>query len=145
MSAPGRVAWGFRLRELYSPDSYRVDGVWGEKIQHRLFSAYDPAECPASPLHGPWYPAELGFRSLDSGLALYHLKMIEKRRRLARRDLYKRLDPTGINQTNGYDYLADEDGAVFEKIPPGREYQPAHIDDGGLWMADPATDFGDRD
>jgi hypothetical protein len=139
LTKPGKAAWGFRLRELYSPDSYRVDGAWGEKIQHRLFRAYDPAEYPASFLHGPWYPA-LGFKSHDSGLTLYHLKMIDKRRRLARRDLYRRLDPTGVNQAIGYDYLADENGAVFEKIPPGRDYHPAHFDDGGLWMADPATE-----
>ncbi|MHB9448567.1 hypothetical protein ACYG9R_17570 [Mesorhizobium sp. RSR565B] len=38
----------------------------------------------------------------------------------------------------GYDYLADEAGAVFEQIPPGRDYHPPHVDDGGLWMAVPA-------
>ncbi|TIV99397.1 MAG: hypothetical protein E5V85_07860 [Mesorhizobium sp.] len=31
-------------------------------------------------------------------------------------------------------------GAVLEAIPPGRDYFPAHTDDGGLWMADVSAD-----
>ena len=37
-------------------------------------------------------------------------------------------------QQLGYDYLADDAGAEFEAIPHGREYTPAHHEDGGLWM-----------
>ncbi|TIW19796.1 MAG: hypothetical protein E5V65_09705 [Mesorhizobium sp.] len=62
--------------------------------------------------------------------------MIEPKRRGARRDLYNHLDPDSRLQKIGYDYLADESGAVLEAIPAGRDYFPAHTDDGGLWMAD---------
>ncbi|UVK40820.1 hypothetical protein LHFGNBLO_002342 [Mesorhizobium sp. AR10] len=130
-----RIAWGFRFREMYSPTEYRVDGLWGEKIQHRLFRAYDPANYRSQDLHGLWYPSDLGFKARNSGLNLYHLKMIEPKRRIARRDLYHHLDPRHLHQEVGYDYLAEEAGAVFDQIPPGRDYRPLHVDDGGLWMA----------
>ena len=74
------------------------------------------------------------YRILDSGLNLYHLKMITRARREARRDLYNRLDPDRRFQPIGYDYLADDQGAVLKPIRPGREYHPPHNDDGGLWM-----------
>ena len=60
--------------------------------------------------------------------------MITQERRQARADLYNHLDPDGSMQKIGYDYLADETGAVLEKIPPGREFHPPHEEDGGLWM-----------
>ncbi|RUW78311.1 MULTISPECIES: hypothetical protein [unclassified Mesorhizobium] len=131
-----RIAWGFRTLEMYTPDSYRVDGPWGQKMQHRLFSAYHPDRYRSTDLHGAWFHEDLRLKLRDSGLNLYHLKMIEPKRRAARRDLYNHLDPDRRLQDIGYDYLADDSGAVFETIPPGRGYFPVHSDDGGLWMAD---------
>lgn len=131
-----RIAWGFPFREMYTPTSYRVDGVWGLKIQHRLFSAYHPDRYRSKDLHGAWFPEEIGFKLKNSDLNLYHLKMIEPKRRAARRDLYSHLDPECRLQQIGYDYLADERGTVLEAIASGRGYLPAHADDGGLWMAD---------
>jgi len=133
-----RIAWGFHCREMYTPASYRVDGIWGRKMQHRLFSAYHPDRYRSKELHGAWFPEDIGFKLRNSGLNLYHLKMIEPKRRVARRDLYNRLDPERRLQEAGYDYLADDLGAVLETIAPGRGYSPAHVDDGGLWMADPS-------
>ncbi|MBZ9732883.1 hypothetical protein LB534_06410 [Mesorhizobium sp. CA18] len=135
-SGSRRIAWGFRCRELYTPASYRIDGRWGQKMQHRLFAAYPPDRYRSKELHGAWFPDDIGFRLEDSGLNLYHLKMIEPKRRAARRDLYNCLDPDRRLQQIGYDYLADESGMVLEAVPAGREYVPAHADDGGLWMAD---------
>ena len=139
VAARQNIAWGFHFRELHEPDRYRVDGVWGRKVQHRLFRSYDPGRYPEIDLHGPWLP-KAEFRLKDSGLNLYHLKGIEPRRRSARRDLYNRLDPNGAHQAIGYDYLADETGMVLENIPARRGYRPAHVDDGGLWMADLAAE-----
>lgn len=140
ISGSGHVAWGFRCREMYTPASYRVDGPWGLKMQHRLFGAYHPDRYRAQDLHGAWFPDDIGFRLRDSGLNLYHLKMIEPKRRVARRDLYNRLDPDRRLQQIGYDYLADEAGMILEAVPAGRGYFPAHADDGGLWMADLSLD-----
>lgn len=136
ISGSRQVAWGFRCREMYTPASYRVDGPWGQKMQHRLFGAYPPDRYRSKDLHGAWFPDDIGLRLRDSGLNLYHLKMIEPKRRVARRDLYNRLDPDRRLQQIGYDYLADEAGMILEAVPAGREYFPAHADDGGLWMAD---------
>lgn len=139
---PGRVAWGFNFRELYSPDAYRVDGIWGTKKRFCLFRMFDPAERTDTGLHDLWYPRDAGFKELNCGLNLYHLKMIEPARRAARRDLYNFLDPERHDQPIGYDYLADEDGARFEAIAEHRKYFPPHVDDGKMWMFDVAEKTG---
>jgi hypothetical protein len=131
---------GFRLRELYSPDAYRVDGVWGQKIQFRLFPLRGAQRFSAQPFHGQWVPTQPEHTLLHSDLNLYHLKMIAPARRRARRDLYEFVDPTHRYQAIGYDYLADDSGMVLEAIPDGRSYLPQHIEDGRLWM--PVTPVG---
>lgn len=135
-----RIAWGFHFREMYSSTDYRVDGIWGTKIQHRLFRAYDPAQYRSKDLHGLWYPEGIGFKERNSDLNLYHLKMIEPKRRSGRQALYRQLDPKHEMQDIGYDYLADETNARFESIAAGREYLPHHVDDGQMWMADLAPE-----
>lgn len=140
--APFVRAWSFQLRELYETDAYRVDGIWGRKRQTRLFRLFDRqfpiAETGAfgtAELHEPWVSARLG--RFHSNLNLYHLKMITPERRRARSALYHALDPERRFQKVGYDYLADDSGAVLQKIPAGREYLPVHEEDAGLWMAPP--------
>ena len=139
---PGRIAWAFALRELYAASLYRVDGVWGHKEQNRLFPIFDDQfpilerqSFPAGLLHESWVPHS--YRSIHSGLNLYHLKTIAPRRRQARTALYKALDPERKYQPIGYDYLSDDGGMALELIAPGRHYLPQHREDGGLWMADP--------
>ena len=131
----GAVGYHFALRELYAPDAYRVDGVWGRKHQCRLFRM--PAEIghAPTPLHSPWPTLAPGIELRSSGFSLYHLKMIAPVRRQGRRDLYNRLDPERQSQAIGYDYLTDETGMVLERIQEGRGYEPAFRDDNGLWMA----------
>ena len=136
-----QIVWGFNLREMYTPERYRIDGIWGRKMQYRLFPVSDElfrararGRFSHNAFHVPWHPS--GYKLKNSGLNLYHLKMIDPNRRRWRRDLYNALDPERKYQKIGYDYLADEDDAQFETIPQGREYRPPHIDDGGLWMAE---------
>jgi hypothetical protein len=131
------ICWSFTLREMYEADRYRVDGVWGTKLQSRLFPLRGDLVLPPSKLHGRW----CAFPARPSGFNLYHLKMIAPRRRKLRSALYSHLDPDRRFQQLGYDYLADEAGAVLEAVPPGREYFPAHRDDNGLWMPElPASE-----
>lgn len=125
------VVWGFNYRELYTPDSYRVDGLWGRKRRFSLFPLRDGQVFDDARLHGPHHP--LGYRRRLTGLNIYHLRPIIRERRLARRDLYKRLDPDSAYQAVGYDYLAEEDGLMLEPIPAGRGYKPPHKEDGRLW------------
>lgn len=114
-------------RELWDrPDTYRVDGVWGDgnKLRTRLFPLpsvirYDDNQA----LHGAWDPdltRKLPLRRLHKNF--YHLKMIRAADRIARRDFYNRLDPERKHQAIGYDYLADETGLTLERIPVDKEY-----------------------
>ncbi len=129
------VAYTFPCRELYAADRYRVDGVWGRKRLGRLLSLANGVRVADGALHLSWHECTPGVRLRDTDYNLYHLKMITAERRRARAALYNRLDPDKRMQPIGYDYLADDRGAVFEQIPVGREYYPRHEDDGGLWMA----------
>ncbi len=134
-SQPKKPAvWGFRLREMYTPDSYRVDGIWKRKLQYRLFPLLDGQVFPDKPLHSAFYPREREYERRRTGLNLYHLKMITRERRVARRDLYKHLDPGAAYQAIGYDYLAEDDGALFEKVKKRRRFTPPYTDYDGLWM-----------
>lgn len=135
LGAEDSRAYTFRLRELYAPDAYRVDGIWNEKRQARLLSLRHGLAAPQGNLHLSWASFVNEPQLHNTDFNLYHLKMITAERRKARASLYKHLDPEHQAQSFGYDYLADETGAVLEGIAPGREYYPAHEEDGGLWMA----------
>lgn len=144
------VIWAFRFRELDSPTEYRADGIWGEKVQMRLFPILEGQVFSDLELHSPKFPIEpvpvepgyrvaAGYVIRKSNLNLYHLKMITRERRVARRDLYNHLDPDNAYTPFGYDYLADDSGAALETIGPDRMYTPPHREDGGLWMPSPST------
>jgi len=129
-------AYSFDLREMYTPTRYRIDGVWGTKHQERLLDLRAGVRRPDGDLHLRWHTFLVDPVNADAGVNLYHLKMIDARRRRARADLYQHLDPDNRMQPIGYDYLDDETGMILERIPFGRGYRPRHHDDGGLWMAD---------
>lgn len=129
------VCYSFAVREMFAPDKYRVDGVWGSKRQARLLRLTDRFAESVAPLHSSWHSLIDGAEHVSTDFNLYHLKMITPRRRQARAELYNRLDPERRIQQIGYDYLADDEGAVFEVVAPDRRYLPAHNEDGGLWMA----------
>lgn len=121
-----KVIYEFMLRELYTPDEYRVDGIWGEKLRRRLYPLYydqtmiyKPIQCTAVPVD-PDY--EIKFVDLN----IYHLKHIEPENRQLRVDVFKKLDPDNKFQGIGYDYLNDDLNSQFEKIPPGRGYSPPY-------------------
>lgn len=125
----------FPVREMYSSNQYRVDGVWGEKRQARLLSLGEGVVIPPGDLHLAWSSFIPNPHLHHTDINLYHLKMIAAERRKARAALYNHLDPNRVMQSIGYDYLTDDTGAEFEVIPTERAYYPRHHDDGGLWMA----------
>ena len=130
------LAYTFPVRELYEPDQYRVDGVWGKKRQARLLCLADGVVRPPGELHTSWASFIPRPQLRETQFNLYHLKMITAERRKARAALYNHLDPDRRMQAVGYDYLADDTGLQLEPIAIGREYHPPHQEDGGLWMAD---------
>ncbi len=109
-----------------SPDAWRSDGPWGRKSRARLFRLPRQIAFDQSPaLHGPWLPddAQRHGPMFYSRYRFYHLKSIRHEDRVARRDLYTRLDPARKFQAIGYDYLAQEGpGLQLMRIAPDRDY-----------------------
>lgn len=133
----GLVAYSLAVRELFAPDAYRVDGIWGRKRQSRLVRLADQLAPDVSALHSSWHALVPGSNVRAADFNIYHLKMLTPERRRARRDLYNHLDPDRQIQAMGYDYLADEEGLELEAIPFGRDFRPSYREeDNGLWMPD---------
>jgi hypothetical protein len=124
----GITAFQLHFREVWDdPETVRVDGIWGRKISSRLFHARRDHEFHLQRLHCHWAP--LNSRLPDGSFAtadlfFYHLKMLHRADREARRDRYNALDPQRELQSIGYDYLTDETGLVLERIPEERSYRP---------------------
>lgn len=133
-------AFAFPLREMYGAERYRIDGVWGTKQQVRLLSLAKGIVRPPDGLHRSWAGFIPDARIAEAPFNIYHLKMITRQRRRGRARLYEALDPGRAFQPIGYRYLAKDWGARFERIPHGRDYLPAHVEDGGLWMPEVAPE-----
>lgn len=121
----GYSAYAVRLRELWeSPDVFRVDGIWGRKAMARLFKARRDHDFDPRPLHGIKAPlqARRNGRYPLADLSIYHLGMISREDRLARRRRYELADPDARWQRVGYAYLTDEHGVSLENIDPRRGY-----------------------
>lgn len=128
--------WTFQFCELFTPQAWRADGVWGAKRQMRLFPAFAASPSPAA-LHGGWVSDPAGLPLRDSQLRLYHLRMATPERRQHRRETYASADPGRRCQAIGYDYLADETGMALRTIEPQRGFDPPFVEDGGLWAPPP--------
>ena len=101
----------FRLRELWTPTAYRVDGVWGSKQRRRLYRLTSG---------GP-----VGDTTVNLDVNLYHLKMIEPDNRRRRREVFTDHN-TWDNRRQGFGYLTDEHGLMLEEIPKGRGFTPPY-------------------
>lgn len=124
--------WNFSRREMFTPDSYRIDGLWREKRGLMLFPVAAIGKSLDKDLHGEWIADRSGFRVRDAETNFYHFRMATPARRRLRRDLYATADPTRRFQAIGYDYLNDERAMVLKRIPEGRQFTPAFHEDHGL-------------
>lgn len=131
------ILWNFPMLEMFTPYSYRIDGIWGRKQRVLLFPIRAVRKDLTAGLHGSWVKEREGFRVLDAGVNVYHLRMATPERRKLRRELYATADPTRQFQRIGYDYLDDDRDMVLERIPEGRAFKPAFHEDHGLWSPDP--------
>ncbi len=123
----GYGAYQIVLREMWGRwDTYRVDGVWGQKRMARFFKARRDHVFDDRLLHSQWAPLNgmHGGRFPEADLIIYHLRMIHDHDRRIRRARYEQLDPDRRWQAMGYDYLTDEQGLRLETLPRGREYVP---------------------
>lgn len=119
-------------RELWdAPDRMRDDGDWGCKTRAALFRLPQQIAFDAAPaLHGPWFPDAVARHGAmyRSYYRLYHLRMVRREDRLARRARYQALDPEARLQPAGYDHLTDEGpGLRLAAVTPERGYDPASL------------------
>ncbi len=123
-------AYAFHLRDLWNDRfHYRSDGLWANKAVYRLFrnvnshSKFDPRR-----LHRYWLPfeilADIGNVGKSIPYAIYHLKMISSKDRLARYERYTRIDSANRLQQQGYEYLIDEKGIELLPVSPDRDFLP---------------------
>src|SRR5690606_25037613 len=91
-----KTIYRVNFRELYTPDSYRVDGIWGRKHRYSLYPVYPDQKM---------WPVTPDYKRVSLDVNLYHLKMIEPQARQDR---------------------VDESSIELEKIPIGREYFPRY-------------------
>jgi len=121
-----KIVYVFNFRELWTPNKYRVDGVWGQKTKAILFPTLPDQDFMNLRVHSGWFPINNDYKWINTGINLYHLKMIIPKNREERRDVYKILDPENKIQSIGYDYLTDETDIHLEEIPKGKEYYPPY-------------------
>lgn len=123
----GARAASVRIVELWDrPDRMRVDGRWADKRHARLFAHRVDPELDPRPLHGHWAPLDSrldgGFPEAD--LIVYHLGMLRRADRQARRRRWEERDPYHLHQPIGYAHLTDETGLELAPLPRGRAYRP---------------------
>jgi hypothetical protein len=121
----GMSAFAVRVRELWNTtDQYRVDGIWGRKLVARLFRARADHEFDTRPLHSHKAPLQSKYRGRYpfTDLTIYHLGMLRREDRAARRHRYEVLDPESRWQAVGYSYLTDERGLQLRRVPPHRAF-----------------------
>lgn len=122
-----KVLFELNFRELYAPNKYRVDGLWGRKSRVMLFPLRPDNVYSDAKLHAPRQPLNSDYTTIATGLNVYHLKHIEPQLRSHRKQIYNKLDPEGaLNGDAGYDYLDDETGMELVRIPLGRGYAPRY-------------------
>ncbi len=119
-----KVKFCFNFRELFEANKYRVDGVWGTKTLTCLFPARSDNVYSNSPIHTPRDPQNSDYKTVDTGLNIYHLKHTRKDVAEQRKLIYKRLDPK--MEIQDYDYLTDQSGIKLRRIEKGREFYPVY-------------------
>ena len=121
----GLSAYAVQLRELWDdPGQYRCDGIWGAKARARLFRARADHEFDPATLHGQKAPMQASRRGRFPGadLQIYHLGMLSRADRDARRRRYEIADPEHEWQEIGYAYLTDPSGLKLRRIAPSRAF-----------------------
>lgn len=129
----GPVRWMFDCREMFTPTTWRTDGLWGQKKMQRLLPVTPDLRVGDQALHGHWFGYDTPPPLRDSGLCFYHLRMATPARRAHRRALYALADADRRFQAVGYDYLDDHRLARFADVSADLPFSPPFVEDDGLW------------
>lgn len=123
-----RIAYDFRVLELYSPTQYRCDGHWDSQYHSRMYKLDRYQMIADKTLHADPVPCQPKHRHKIIGVDIYHLKHIEPENRRIRTEVFKQLDPEGKlgGLGAGYDYLDDEKNIELKTIPKDDMYLPPY-------------------
>lgn len=116
------TVYGADLREMYTVDAYRTDGIWGTKKQYRLIPLHPDFDWGFAAIQQSMRPSNAELVKLD--LNLYHFKHLTEEAAKVRAAVFRALDPDNEQQFVGYDYLTDTKDMTLEQIPEGRGYSP---------------------
>lgn len=115
-----------RLREMFKPDAYRVDGRWGMLRRARLYPLRDGQSMSDKPIHAPAVPVGTGLPWLDLDVNLYHLKMVEPANRQRRAAAYGRAEDQHGVRRRQWGALVQTVGMRLEQLPAGRGFSPEY-------------------
>lgn len=121
-----RVILLLRLRELFAPDRYRVDGKWGLYRRGRLYPLHEGQVMSDKPIHAPPCPVQ-DHRRVPVDANLYHLKMIEPSNRPARAAAYSGAEQQAGVAARQWGQMTHNRGMVLHPVPAGRRFSPAYI------------------
>ena len=116
----------FRLRELFAPNAYRVDGRWGMIRRTRLYPVQPGQVMSRKPIHTPPIPIAPALPTVTLDLNLYHLKMIEPANRPARGRAYAAAEIQHRAPRRAWSGLSRTLGMRLEPVPAGRGFSPAY-------------------
>ena len=133
------VAWQFRLRELYTPTAYRVDGRWKKKTLTCLFPLLDGQIFSDAPLHGRRSPLNPEYEKAT--FRVESLSLEDDRPRTAPGP------PRFLSGARSEGRLSEDrprlsrrrDGPGPQGGAPSRQYRPLHREAGGNWQPDLAA------
>jgi hypothetical protein len=120
-----RVILLLRLRELFAPDRYRVDGKWGMYRRGRLYPLHEGQIMSTKPIHAPPCPVK-DHRRVPVDVNLYHLKMIEPQNRPARAAAYSGAEQQAGVAARRWGQMTRSRGMVLQGIPAGRRFSPPY-------------------
>lgn len=114
------------LRELFTPDAYRVDGEWGRYRRTRLYPLLDGQVMSDKPIHAPAVPVRSGLPRIDIDVNLYHLKMVEPCNRPARANAYASAEALHGVGGRRWTRLTRTSGMRLAPVTPGRRFTPGY-------------------
>jgi len=115
-----------RLRELFEPTRYRVDGRWGNLWRGRLYPVRPDSVMSDKPIHTPPCPVNPDYRRVRADINLYHLKMIEPANRPARAAAYASAEAQHGHPGRAWGGLTRTRGMVLQQVPQARRFSPPH-------------------
>lgn len=122
----GDVIYRLRLREMFTPSQYRVDGKWGLYRRARLYPVRDGQVMSGKPIHAPPVPINKDYRRIELDVNLYHLKMIEPANRARRTRAYAAAEAQHGVAARNWGPMSRSGGMRLQAVPLARRFTPPY-------------------